>query len=238
MAETGKVGDDLEQRHLSHPSISSDGWLHGQNNDGLGRSWCRRRQHDRWARGHGHASSLPRHDGRPDGRVNLGGLPQGNSCRLDPPLEGILCGGQPTGVARCGTGCRSRHRLKGLPGGQTGRTLPPFAERKRQSRIRTRGEGAKTEVSSDTYPLQTKANRACGEAPRASVPAGAAEVRQRGGLPRRHHNGPRINLLYSQHGRLLLGDRQVGLTPRSHLNYLGHGVKYPLGLSPLLGPGP
>jgi hypothetical protein len=33
---------------------------------------------------------------------------------------------------------------------------------------------AKTEAFSDTYPLQTKANRACGEAPRASVPAGAA----------------------------------------------------------------
>jgi hypothetical protein len=63
--------------------------------------------------------------------VSLGSLPHGNSCRLGPPLEGILCGGQPTGVARCDTGCRSRHRLKGLPGSQTGRTLPPFAERKR-----------------------------------------------------------------------------------------------------------
>jgi hypothetical protein len=31
-------------------------------------------------------------------------------------------------------------------------------------------------VPSDTYPLRTKANRACGEAPRASVPAGATEV--------------------------------------------------------------
>jgi hypothetical protein len=31
-------------------------------------------------------------------------------------------------------------------------------------------------VSSVTYPLRTKANRACGEAPRASVPVGAAEV--------------------------------------------------------------
>jgi hypothetical protein len=40
----------------------------------------------------------------------------------------------------------------------------------------THEEGAKIEVSSDTYPLRTKANRACGEAPRASVPTGAAEV--------------------------------------------------------------
>jgi hypothetical protein len=79
-------------------------------------------------------------------------------------------------VARCGTGCGSRHRLKGLPGSQTGRIVHPFAERKRKSRIRTHEEGARTEVSSDTYPLRTKANRAYEEAPRASVPAGTAEV--------------------------------------------------------------
>jgi hypothetical protein len=34
---------------------------------------------------------------------------------------------------------------------------------------------AKTEAFSDTYPLRTKANRACGEAPQASVPTGAAK---------------------------------------------------------------
>jgi hypothetical protein len=79
-------------------------------------------------------------------------------------------------MAWCDTSCRSRHRLKGLPGSQTGRTVPPFARRKRKSRIRTHEEGARTEVSSDTYPLRSKANRAYGEAPRASVPAGTAEV--------------------------------------------------------------
>jgi hypothetical protein len=79
-------------------------------------------------------------------------------------------------VARCSTGCRSRRRLKDLPGSQTGRTVPLFARKKRKSRIRTHEEGAGTEVSSDTYPLWTKANRACGEAPRASAPAGAAKV--------------------------------------------------------------
>jgi hypothetical protein len=54
----------------------------------------------------------------------------------------------------------------------------------------------------------------------------------------RRHDGPRINLLYGQHGRLLSGDRRVGLTPRGHLNYLVQGVKYPLSLPLLLGPGP
>jgi hypothetical protein len=79
-------------------------------------------------------------------------------------------------VARCDNGYRSWHRLKGLPGSQTGRTVPPFAGRKKKSRIKTHEEGARAEVSSDTYPLRTKANRACGEAPRASVPPGTAEV--------------------------------------------------------------
>jgi hypothetical protein len=56
------------------------------------------------------------------------------------PLEGVLCGGQPTGMARRGTGCRSRHRLKGLLGGQTGQALPPLAKKKRESKIRTHTE--------------------------------------------------------------------------------------------------
>jgi hypothetical protein len=54
--------------------------------------------------------------------------------------------------------------------------VPPFAGRKRKSRIRTHEEGAGAEVSLDTYPLRTKANRACGEAPRVSAPAGTAKV--------------------------------------------------------------
>jgi hypothetical protein len=79
-------------------------------------------------------------------------------------------------VARGGTGCRSRRRLKDLPRSQTGRTVPPFAGKKRKIRIRTHEEGAGTEVSSDTYPLRTTANRAYEEAPRASVPAGTTKV--------------------------------------------------------------
>jgi hypothetical protein len=51
--------------------------------------------------------------------------------------------------------------------------------------------------------------------------------RRRDGLPRHRHDGPRINLLYSRRGRLLLGSEQIDLTPRSHLHYLGQGVKYP-----------
>jgi hypothetical protein len=42
----------------------------------------------------------------------------------------------------------------------------------------------------------------------------------------------------SRHERLLLRDRRIGLTPRNHLNYLSQGVRCPLGLPPLLGPGP
>jgi hypothetical protein len=45
----------------------------------------------------------------------------------------------------------------------------------RDDKFKTHNERTKAEVSSDTYPLQGKANRACGEAPRAPIPAGAAE---------------------------------------------------------------
>jgi hypothetical protein len=64
--------------------------------------------------------------------------------------------------------------LRAFLGGQTGQALPPLAERKRKSEIKTHRKN-KTEVSSDTYTLWTKANRACGEAPRASVPVDAAK---------------------------------------------------------------
>ena len=47
--------------------------------------------------------------------------------------------------------------------------------KERDDKFKIHNEGTKTEVSSDTYPLRGKANRACGEAPRAPIPAGAAE---------------------------------------------------------------
>jgi hypothetical protein len=79
-------------------------------------------------------------------------------------------------MVRRDAGCGGQPRLKGLPGGQTSQALPPLAERKREDKIKTHGGKTKAEVSSDTYPLQTKANRACREAPRASALAGAAKV--------------------------------------------------------------
>jgi hypothetical protein len=47
--------------------------------------------------------------------------------------------------------------------------------KERDNKFKTHSEKTETGVSSDTYPLWTKANRACGEAPRAPIPAGAAE---------------------------------------------------------------
>jgi hypothetical protein len=67
----------------------------------------------------------------PIGGLNLGGLPHGSLCRLGPPLEGALRGGQPTSVAHRNPGCRGRPRLKGLRGGQTSRALPPLAEKEK-----------------------------------------------------------------------------------------------------------
>jgi hypothetical protein len=47
--------------------------------------------------------------------------------------------------------------------------------KERDGKFKTHNERIKTEVSSDTYPLRGKANRACGEAPRAPIPTGAAK---------------------------------------------------------------
>jgi hypothetical protein len=47
--------------------------------------------------------------------------------------------------------------------------------KERDDKFKTHKERTKTKVSSNTYPLQGKANRACGEAPRAPIPAGTAE---------------------------------------------------------------
>jgi hypothetical protein len=153
MAENGEVGEDHGKRRLSHPDIGGDGRLCGRISDGPGKSRSQRRQQISRARGRGRVSGFPRHDGRSNWGVSLGGLPHGSSCRLGPPPEGALCGGQPTGMARRSTGCRGQPRLKGLRGGQTSRALPPLAERKRESKFKTHREKTKTEVSSDTYPL-------------------------------------------------------------------------------------
>jgi hypothetical protein len=47
--------------------------------------------------------------------------------------------------------------------------------KRRRGKFKTHSEITETGVPSDTYPLQGKANRACGETPRAPVSAGAAE---------------------------------------------------------------
>jgi hypothetical protein len=47
--------------------------------------------------------------------------------------------------------------------------------KEREGKFKTHSEKTKAEVSSNTYPLRAKANRACGETPRAPVSAGAAE---------------------------------------------------------------
>jgi hypothetical protein len=50
------------------------------------------------------------------------------------------------------------------------------------------------------------------------------------GLPRRCHGDLRVALLRCRHGRRFSGNRHLGLTPRSHLNFPSRGVEYPLGL--------
>jgi hypothetical protein len=96
--------------------------------------------------------------------------------------------------------------------------------KERDGKFKTHSGKTKTEASSDTYLLRGKANRACGEAPRAPVSAGAVEGCPAAGFgaasvsgargaegaapPRCLHNGRETNLLYSRHGRLFLESPQ------------------------------
>jgi hypothetical protein len=144
--------------------------------------------------------------------------------------------------------------LRAFVGGQTSRALPLLAEKERESKFKTHSEKTKTEVSSDTYPLRGKANRACGEAPRASVSAGATEGRPAASFGAASTSSARgaegatcpgvvttadgPAFCAASAGTCSWGGRRIGLTLRSHPNYLGQGVKYPLDLPPLLRPGP
>jgi hypothetical protein len=125
--------------------------------------------------------------------------------------------------------------------------------KERESKFKTQSEKTKTEVSSDTYPLWGKANRACGEAPRPRSPQALPRVallpalapfpprtpeapreRPAQALSRRPRDRPPVRPARAP----ALGGHAVRPNPRSHPNHLGQGVKYPLGLPPLLGPGP
>jgi hypothetical protein len=72
------------------------------------------------------------------------------------------------------------------PAAEAGFVLRPFVGarpakpclrllKERDDKFKTHSEKTRTEVSLDAYPLRGKANRACGEAPRAPVSAGAAD---------------------------------------------------------------
>jgi hypothetical protein len=108
------------------------------------------------------------------GRVSLGGLPRGNSCRLGPRWRAPWAkANQPAWRAAAPApeaGFVLRAFVGARPAGPCLRLL-----KERDGKFMTHSGKTKTEASSDTYPLRGKANRACGEAPRAPVSAGAAE---------------------------------------------------------------
>jgi hypothetical protein len=123
----------------------------------------------------------------------------------------------------------------------------------RRGKFKTHSKITTTEVPSDTHPLRGKANHACGETPQALVSAGVAE-----GCPAAGFDVASASDALGAEGAARPGDvtvaegpisrtasmvpavggHAVRPAPRSHLNYLGQGVKYPLGPPPLLRPGP
>jgi hypothetical protein len=74
-----------------------------------------------------------------------------------------------------GTGCRGSPVLRVFLGARPVELCLLLLKEGEKTRSRHTEEKTKAEVSSDTYPLRTRANHACGEAPRASALTGAAE---------------------------------------------------------------
>ena len=128
-----------------------------------------------WARGRSHVSSVPRHDGRPNGGVSLGGLPHGNSCRLGPRSRVSYAEASQPAWRAAALAAEADTVLRAFRGARPDEPCLRLLKEGEKTRSRHTKEKTKAEVSSDTYPLRTRANRACGEAPRAPALAGAAE---------------------------------------------------------------
>jgi hypothetical protein len=115
--------------------------------------------------------------------------------------------------------------------------------KEREGKFKTHSEKTKTEVSSDTYPLRGKANRACGETPRAPVSTGAAK-----GCPTAGFNAASTSNARGAEGAARPGDVTTTEGPTSCT--VGTGTcswgtcgsacppEHPLGPPPLLGAGP
>jgi hypothetical protein len=175
VAETVEVGGDLEQRRLSHPDVRSDGWLH-------------RRISDAPTGVDAGASNM-------SGGLGATTVLAVSSSMMAAPTEGSARGTCPM-ATRVAWAPRSRALcaeasqpawcaaapaaeaspvLRAFLGARPVKLYLRLLKEGEKTRSRHTEEKTKAEVSSDTYPLRTRANRACGEAPRASTLAGAAE---------------------------------------------------------------
>jgi hypothetical protein len=128
----------------------------------------------RWARGRDRVSGLPRHDGCSNRGSAWEACPMETRaawapCRRAPCAEA----NQPAWRAAAPV-VEAGFVLRAFVGARPAEPCLRLLK-EREGKLKTHSEKTKTEVSSDTYPLRGKANRACGEAPQAPVSAGAAE---------------------------------------------------------------
>jgi hypothetical protein len=110
----------------------------------------------------------------PTGGVSLGGLPHGNLRRLGPRWRTPCAEANQPAWRAAAPAAEAGFVLRAFVGARPARPCLRLLK-ERDGEFKTHNERTKTEVSSDTYPLRGKANRACEEAPRAPIPAGAAE---------------------------------------------------------------
>jgi hypothetical protein len=253
MAENGEVGDDHGRRRLNHPDVGGDGRRRGRISDSPDRSRCRRRQQVRRARGRSRVSSLPRHDGRssrgsaweacpvatraawaPRWRAPWAEANQPAWCAAAPAVEAGF-------VVRAFVGARPAGPCLRLLKERDGKFMTHSEKKPKQGypQILTRS-GARPIVPVGR-PLGPRSPQALlriapllASAPLPPRAPEAPKGRPSQASAQRPGDQPPVQPAWA----LVLGDRWIGLTPRSHPNYLGRGVKYPLGLPSLLGLGP
>jgi hypothetical protein len=97
--------------------------------------------------------------------------------------------------------------------------------KEREGKFKTHGEKTKTEVSSDTYPLRGKANRACGEAPWAPISAGAAEGCPAAGFGAASTSGARGTKGATCPGVVTTAERPASCTAGAGTCSWGHAVR-------------
>jgi hypothetical protein len=174
VAENREIEDDHGRRHRNHPDVGDDGQLRGRISDGPGRS---RAGADDKSDGLGAAATSAASPGTmaaPAGGSAWEACPMATRAAWAPRWRAPCAEANQPAWHAAAPAAEAGFVLRAFVGARPAKPCLRLLK-ERDGKFKIHNEGTKTGVSSDTYSLRGKANRACGEAPRAHIPAGSAE---------------------------------------------------------------